>query len=383
MPDTTQTIDWKSLRNVELVSVVQFFGAERHAYDKKKWITSVGPISINEDKNLFHNHHEEQGGKGAINLWCHLSNLDPDNRQDVLQAAREMQKEGFGGHGGTTERNTRIARTQPKKSTTKPLMLPEPVESKWPAAFRYLNEERCIPRTVIDPLHASGRLFAGGRYGNVTWLLGWTDGKVYGADLKGVRTNRDGQRFGGVCEGTNRSKSFFLIAARERTEPEKRSVVILEATIDAMSYAALHPHATVISLGGCSNYTGTVELLKQIVPTGVPLFHGFDHDKAGMESDYRLREHYKEATGQDLEIGWDWPEPFGSDWNEVLKQIVSPLPASMPEHERMAHIEAQGEMLRMRRDSLNLGRPPEYDKTIERMLEKRDGRGRSAQSPSP
>lgn len=372
MGERREEINWAALRNVDLTKVAEHFQAEQHTYDKKKWHTDVGTISIDAAAGVFFNHNEVAGGKGAINLWCHLSNLDSNDKKQVKIAVEQMMQANFvNPDAGTDKSPARRATRKPKGH--KPLRIPEVVESRWPAALRYLTEERSIPRTVIDPLHESGRLYAGGKYGNVTWLLGWTDGKVYGADLKGIRTNANGDRFGGVCPGTNREKSFFLIPARDRSEPRLRNVAMLEASIDAMSYAALHPHSTVISLGGCSNYGGAVKLLQEIVQTGVPLYHGFDHDKAGCESDFRLREHYAEATGAELPIRWDWPETPGDDWNEVLREIVSALPDGLSEAAKMARIEAEGAALRARREDPGLGSPAMHEPIIEALLEKRRG----------
>src|SRR5579871_5772197 len=62
------------LRHVPLPAVMRETGAQRDHYDKAKWHTPKGDISITGMK--FMNWHQSRGGGGAIDLAMHLNDLD-------------------------------------------------------------------------------------------------------------------------------------------------------------------------------------------------------------------------------------------------------------------------------------------------------------------
>src|SRR5207249_8191433 len=61
------------LRRIPLTAVLRACGAQPDRYDKAKWHTSEGTISITGTK--FMNWHCSQGGGGAIDLAMHLNHL--------------------------------------------------------------------------------------------------------------------------------------------------------------------------------------------------------------------------------------------------------------------------------------------------------------------
>jgi hypothetical protein len=62
------------LRRVPLRAVLRETGAQRDRYDKAKWHTPKGAVSITGMK--FMNWHQGIGGGGAIDLAMHLNGLD-------------------------------------------------------------------------------------------------------------------------------------------------------------------------------------------------------------------------------------------------------------------------------------------------------------------
>src|SRR5262245_32833179 len=62
------------LRRVPLPAVLRETGAQRDRYDRAKWHTPQGAISITGMK--FMNWHRSLGGGGAIDLAMHLNDLD-------------------------------------------------------------------------------------------------------------------------------------------------------------------------------------------------------------------------------------------------------------------------------------------------------------------
>src|SRR5436309_1624365 len=61
------------LRRIPLTAVLRACGAQPDRYDKAKWHTSQGTLSITGTK--FMNWHCSQGGGGAIDLAMHLNHL--------------------------------------------------------------------------------------------------------------------------------------------------------------------------------------------------------------------------------------------------------------------------------------------------------------------
>ena len=71
------------LRRVPLLAVLRETGAQRDRYDKARWHTPKGAISITGMK--FMNWHQGLGGGGAIDLTMHLNDLDFKRAVEWLQ----------------------------------------------------------------------------------------------------------------------------------------------------------------------------------------------------------------------------------------------------------------------------------------------------------
>src|SRR5205807_5333434 len=61
------------LRRIPLTAVLRACGAQPDRYDKAKWHTSEGTLSVTGTK--FMNWQRSQGGGGAIDLAMHLNHL--------------------------------------------------------------------------------------------------------------------------------------------------------------------------------------------------------------------------------------------------------------------------------------------------------------------
>ena len=62
------------LRTLPLETVLTLRGARRDRYDRAKWHTERGPLSVTGAK--FMNWHQNRGGGGAIDLVMHLAGVD-------------------------------------------------------------------------------------------------------------------------------------------------------------------------------------------------------------------------------------------------------------------------------------------------------------------
>ena len=138
------------LRCVSLAAVLRETGAQRDRYDKAKWHTAQGAISITGMK--FMNWNQSIGGGGAIDLAMHLNDLD-------FKAAVEWLQLHFS-----------ILPDSAPPPAPRRLTLPPPDRSKLSAVKHYLIHDRAIPPSMTDSLIESGKLYAD-RRGNAVFLL--------------------------------------------------------------------------------------------------------------------------------------------------------------------------------------------------------------------
>jgi hypothetical protein len=138
------------LRRLPLPAVLQESGAQRDRYDKAKWRTPKGAISITGMK--FMNWHQGLGGGGAIDLAMHLNDLDFKTAVAWLQ------------------RHFSIPPDSEFPPPRQRLTLPPPDPSRLSAVKHYLVPERAITSSLTDSLIASGKLYAD-RRGNAVFLL--------------------------------------------------------------------------------------------------------------------------------------------------------------------------------------------------------------------
>ena len=94
------------------------------------------------------------------------------------------------------------------------LSLPDPDSSKLNQVYRYLTERRCLPASLLDPLIASGKLYADHRGNAVFVLVAGPANRPIGAELRGT-----GPRvWRGLARGTNKDAGFFWTGdTRSRT----------------------------------------------------------------------------------------------------------------------------------------------------------------------
>src|SRR5881392_1994061 len=139
------------LRRIPLTAVLRACGAQPDRYDKAKWHTSEGTISITGTK--FMNWHCSQGGGGAIDLAMHLNHL-------AFPAAVRWLERQF----------PIPPQAPPGQLSPRRLSLPPPDPNQLPAVTRYLLQQRDIPGSLIQSLVESGQLYADGR-ANAVFLL--------------------------------------------------------------------------------------------------------------------------------------------------------------------------------------------------------------------
>jgi hypothetical protein len=163
------------LRRVSLPAVLRETGAQRDRYDRAKWHTPKGAISVTGMK--FMNWHQSLGGGGAIDLAMHLNGLD------FKSAVAWLQR-----HFST-----------PPDSASPPapprLILPPPDRSQLSAVKHYLVHDRSITPSLTDSLIACEKLYADRRGNAVFLLLGKKNTPVAELRHRTATLARHGARF--------------------------------------------------------------------------------------------------------------------------------------------------------------------------------------------
>ncbi len=175
------------VRNISLIEVLKRTGAVRDKFDKAKWRTPLGMISVTGPK--FMNWTQGVGGGGAIDLIIHLSNCD-------FQTAMFWLADNFPSHCRSPH--------EIKSLQNRNLKLPKKDEKKLHRVMRYLTHRRGIPQHITNQLIRSGKLYADCR-GNAVFLLLGKEKKVVGAELRGT-TNR---KWRGMAPGSQKGRGFF------------------------------------------------------------------------------------------------------------------------------------------------------------------------------
>ncbi|MBC8550273.1 MAG: toprim domain-containing protein [Candidatus Brocadiales bacterium] len=269
-----------TLRNIKLESILAFIGAEKNKYDKNRWNTDKGVISVSGLK--FMNWTLNTGGGGAIDLVIHLKNFC--FKDSVIWLAHNFH---------TTTNDDDFSLLLPAKPL---LQLPDRDDSKLSKVMQYLLYDRRIPYDIIGHLIDSGQVYADGKNNAVFLLLG-KEKRIVGAELRGITK----VQWRGMAKGTKKNLGCFYV----KTQVSKK-IVLCESAIDAISYYAIYQDAIAVSTSGA---TSKPIWLQAIINKGYDIFCGFDSDKTGDCIAKQLIELY--PTVKRL-------RPHKHDWNDVL-----------------------------------------------------------------
>jgi hypothetical protein len=266
------------LRAVPLTAVLRFCGARADLYDRSKWHTRRGVITVTGAK--FINWNCGRGGGGAIDLVMHL-------REVGFGQALQWLEEHFGA-------GVILAATTPPPQ---PLLLPPPCPQRLEQVRRYLVHERRLPPALLEPLLQSGDLYADVR-ANAVFLLRTGDGQPVGAELRGTTSHP----WRGMAPGSRKDHGFFAVP-----NASLEGIVLCESAIDAISCHALHPEYRCVSAAGARPHPAW---LPELLTQSPRLSCGFDLDDTG-ESMARTMI-ARHPSIQRL-------RPPGKDWNAALQ----------------------------------------------------------------
>lgn len=268
------------VRAIPLEAVLRLSGAHPDCFDRHKWHTARGVLSVTGPK--FMNWTCGRGGGGAIDLVMHLHGLG------FAQAVQWLAQ------SQTCPISASERQPVPLQST---LVLPPPDASQLGRVRQYLVQERRLPPALLESLIDSGVLYADRRTNAVFLLLG-KEKQPVGAELRGTSA----RAWRGLAPGSRKDMGFFAVPADPRP-----AIMLVESAIDAISCFALHPNHRCISTAGARpNPCWLASFLDQ----GAPVYCGFDADPTGdAMAQAMIRLH---PTVERL-------RPSQHDWNDVLK----------------------------------------------------------------
>lgn len=266
------------LRALPLEAVLLRSGATRDRADKAKWHAGRGVISVTGAK--FMNWSQGFGGGGAIDLAMHLGGLR-------FREALEWLSRNFPAHDAS----------DPSSVPPPRLILPPGDDRKLLVVRRYLYDQRRLPATLVEPLIASGSLYADMR-GNAVFLLLGKEEEPVGAEIRGTTS----VPWRGMAPGSRKDLGYFSIPVLEPP-----AIILCESAIDAVSCLALHYRTLCISTAGARP---NPLWLGPLLQSGKPVYCGFDADPAGDEVARAMIETHPTITRL---------RPALKDCNEVLK----------------------------------------------------------------
>ena len=278
------------LRAVPLTEVLRLCGAEPDRYDRRKWHTAQGALSITGAK--FMNWTRGVGGGGAIDLVIHLRGVG-------FKEALQWLDRHF---------PAPLTAPDPPSPHNPPLRLPPRQARYLERVCDYLIIQRGLPSDLIHSLIRSGSLYADHRANAVFVLLG-KEKEPVGAELRGSGP----VVWRGMVSGSQKDLGFFAAPMPAPSPPptQKPSDIILcESAIDALSCFVLHPDHCCISTAGARPNPAW---LPDLLPTGSTVYCGFDADPTGDAMAQAMIAQHPAVRRL---------RPPTHDWNDTLRSLA-------------------------------------------------------------
>lgn len=278
-----------AVRGIPLRHVLTCWGASRDRRDKRQWRTTVGPLSVTGSK--FMNWHREVGGGGAIDLVMHLGQMN-------YQKAVVWLENHFGSHAAVLSASgptTSASSSEQPKSRL--LQLPVADHHKQEQVRSYLMNQRCLEASILEPLLATGKVYADPRGNAVFLMVAGKANRPIGAELRG--TGR--QVWRSMAAGSRKDSGYFWVGAKGSS-----TIVLCESAIDAISCFQLNRVCICISTAGVR---ANPRWLPRLIARGFQIHCGFDADPPGDRSAMAMIARHPSIERL---------RPPAHDWNDVL-----------------------------------------------------------------
>ena len=199
----------------------------------------------------------------------------------------------------------------------KPFALPEKNEDMR-RVYAYLLKGRFLDREVVNTFVRVGLLYEDAEYHNAVFVGVDENGIARHAHKRGTYSDSS---FKGNVDSSNPDYSFHYIGKSNR-------LYVFEAPIDMLSYISLHKENwqehSYVALCSTATY-GAMYILKTN-PQIDTVITCLDHDSAGIEGNYRLKEEILRLGAYTVRA----EQPRFKDWNEGLKSEhgLEPIPGT-------------------------------------------------------
>ena len=290
----------EQVRETDLVAYLK-----RYHYKLKRsnleyvWDSPQGKVTIRG--NRWYHQYEQEGGY-VISFFERFFNLTFQETMLML-----LEEQGIRYEPAEGERN----------SEKKSFELPK-VSDSMRRIYAYLLKERYLDREVIQHFIHSKLIYEDAEYHNVVFVGMDEEGIARHAHKRGASANSS---FKGNIESSNPDYSFHYIGTSNR-------IYVFEAPIDMLSYISLHKEQwkkhSYVAL--CSVAPHALLHILKTNPQIDEVHPCLDHDKAGIEGDYRIAEAVRELGKYRIK-----PElPRYKDWNEGVKALhgITAIPAT-------------------------------------------------------
>lgn len=171
--------------------------------------------------------------------------------------------------------------------------------------IKYLTETRKLDKSIVDYL-VSKRLIMSDKYNNACFMS-YYDGKVVGANKRGIVDKPDVKPFKGIHRGSSGLVGCHLVKGK----PQR--ILFFEGTIDLISYLTIYKNQPKLNNCVFATVTGlkmsTIEAFMAMFPGATPVFC-LDNDDAATE----FLKVLEETIGK---IEKESPGEY-KDWNEML-----------------------------------------------------------------
>ncbi|MCI9126179.1 MAG: DUF3991 domain-containing protein [Eubacterium sp.] len=286
-------------RRTDLASFLQSNGESlKRSGSEYEWKSKSGKVTVRG--NIWFHQYEREGGD-AIDFVRRFYNLDFAEAVNLL-----LSEQGI--------------TVVPQEKTTKEkkeFCLPK-VNQDMRRVYAYLLKGRFIDHDVINFFTKEKLIYEDAEYHNAVFVGMDEDGVPRHAHKRGTYSK---SVYKGNVEGSNPDYSFHYIGKGNK-------LYVFEAPIDMLSYISLHKENwqehSYVAL--CSVAPQSVIHILKNNPQIESVYICLDHDKAGIEGNYRIEEEVKKLGDYTVEKD----SPAYKDWNESLKNRngIEPIPAT-------------------------------------------------------
>ncbi len=290
------------VRDLPLEQVAYELGLDTDPKDKHKWENSNHIINITGSK--FYDWKEFKGGGGAIDLVMHVNQCD--FKQAVAWLSDRL------GESATLTATTYHALEIIKSEPLAPFVKPVENSSHWEQVRSYLKSQRRLPGVLVEHLHEQGLIYADDKQNLVSVRRDLSGQTITGASLRG--TVGTDNKFKGLAPGSKRSQGWFHFERGGQPDDPIQRAVLVESSIDAMSFAVLDRTESRKTIYLSSDGAGQMplEFLKTLPEQSVIV--AYDNDQDGNLMAQRVMEQLPHCVRK---------QPKAKDWNEELKNTFN------------------------------------------------------------